>query len=470
MRNRLLLLCAFPLLLAGCTFEDSTDEAERGTAAETQPAGDQISVPDAGEVGYEVSALEQMRRDNSWRANAERDRAARAAALANRPRPGQEPMTTAGPDPSLSAGVEPSPAAPAPGGAVGGAPGAQPPLRAPAAAESFDQISPDTLNLAPRLPVQRDAGGPTALRLQILLDRARFSPGAIDGQWGQNTEKAVFWFQHSHGLPPTGEVDQPTWNALTQTAGSAEPLRRTTLTQQDLQGPFIPLPKDVYARAELDCLCYESPLEMLAERSHSTPDLLLQLNPQADFDHLAAGDVIWLPNVAELPAVQPAQPSKTAAGVQPAANPGGAAPGRGPAASQVAEIVISKRGFYLQAMDAQGNIVLHAPSTLGSKYDPSPDGAYKITNIRPEPDFHYQPSLMADVPDNEKNAVLPPGPNSPVGLVWMALSKPHNGIHGTAVPETIGYTASHGCVRLTNWDAVYLSRLIQPGVKVRFVD
>jgi lipoprotein-anchoring transpeptidase ErfK/SrfK len=444
MRDRLLfLLCALPLLLAGCVYEDATDETknEQGSAA-SATSQDDISVPDAGEIAYEAAALEKLRRDASWRAAAERDRAARAAALARPSSP--EPSS-----PDLSTSLEP-PTAPTPPSA----PGAQPPLRAPAAAESFDQISPDTLHLEPRLPLGRDGGGPSVLRVQILLDRARFSPGVIDGNWGQNTEKAVFWFQHAKGLQATGEVDGPTWNALTQVAGNTEPLRQATLTEEDLRGPFTELPDDVYARESLDCLCYESPLEMLAERSHSAPELLRQLNPQAHFDRLAPGDTLWMPNVEDILAEQPS--GKTAA--QPASDPA------------VAELVISKKGYYLQALDAARNILYHFPSTLGSKYDPSPSGAYQVTGTFPRPEFHYQPALLADVPDAEKDAQLPSGPNSPVGLVWMQLSKPHNGIHGTAVPETIGYTSSHGCVRLTNWDAVFLSGQIRSGVPVRFVD
>jgi lipoprotein-anchoring transpeptidase ErfK/SrfK len=442
MRYRILLFCALPLLLAGCIYEDATDETEQGSAG-SEASREDISVPDAGETAYEPAALEKLRRDASWRAAAERDRAARAAAVAR-----QSPQQPVPPDPTGN--LEPSPAP----GSTGGAPGAQPSLRAPTAPESFEQISPDTLSLEPRLPVGRDGGGPTVLRTQILLDRVRFSPGVIDGTWGQNTEKALFWFQHAQGLPATGEVDGPTWNALTQAAGNPEPLRSLSLTEEDLRGPFIELPDDVYARESLDCLCYETPLEMLAERSHCTPDLLRQLNPQADFDRLAPGDVIWTPNVADVLAPRP---------------PGEPAAERA-ARSQVAEVSISKTGYYLQALDAAGNILYHFPSTLGSRYDPSPSGAHQITGIFPKPDFHYQPALLADVPDTKPDAQLPPGPNSPVGLVWMQLSKPHNGIHGTAVPETIGYSSSHGCVRLTNWDALFLSEHIRPGVRVRFME
>jgi lipoprotein-anchoring transpeptidase ErfK/SrfK len=464
MRLRIL-LCTLPLLLAGCTYEDATDEKKAETAApaeSTTASQDEISVPDAGETAYDPAELEKLRRDASWRAIAERDRAARAAALAQGAT--SQPQTS-----DLAGGVQPPPAttAPQPSGPIAQQPGGA------GAAESFDQITPDALKTQPRFPVSHDSGGPTVLRAQILLDRARFSPGVIDGNWGQNTEKALYWFQYAHNLQATGELDRPTWDALTQAAGRSEPLRQLTLTDQDLRGPFVDLPEDVYARAQLDCLCYENALEMLAERSHSAPDLLRKLNPQTDFDRLQAGQSIVTPNVTDILAQQDTGPTT---GARPAANTqGGATPGStGPMGQgqtgQIAEIVISKKGYYLQALDAERHILYHFPSTLGSKYDPSPKGDYKVTSIHPRPDFHYQPALMADVPDNEKNAQLPPGPNSPVGLVWMQLSKPHNGIHGTAVPDTIGYTSSHGCVRLTNWDAVFLSEQIQPGVRVRFVE
>lgn len=458
MRCRHLLLFALPLVLASCTYEDATDEAASTPAAASEQAGDDISVPDAGEIAYEPSALEQMRRDASWRAAAESDRAARAQAAQPQ---GQAPATV-GVDPGQSSAPE-SPQAAAPVGVA-------------TAGESFDQISPQTLTGEPRLPLAADGGGPTVLRTQILLDRARFSPGAIDGNWGQNTAKAVFWFQDAHGLPPTGEVDRATWDALAHRAGGAtQPLRRLRITAEDLRGPFLDLPEDVYARAELDCLCYESPLEMLAEHSHSTPDLLRQLNPQVDFDRLQAGQEVWAPNVTEVPLVQLAQqtgqPNQAARPAAAQGQPGAGASGPAQGAAPVAALVVSKRGSYVHALDGQGRLLFHFPSTLGSRYDPSPEeGSYKVTGIHPRPDFHYQPKLFADVPDTKKDVYLPPGPNSPVGLVWMQLSKPNNGIHGTAVPETIGYASSHGCVRLTNWDAVYLSERIPKGVQVRFVD
>jgi hypothetical protein len=135
---------------------------------------------------------------------------------------------------------------------------------------------------------------------------------------------------------------------------------------------------------------------------------------------------------------------------------------------QVAKLVISRKGFWTHAVDASGKILYHFPSTLGAGYDPSPTGDFKVTNIAWNPTFHYQPTLFAEVSDKKPEAHLPKGPNSPVGVVWMALSKPHYGIHGTSAPETIGYANSHGCVRLTNWDATELGRLVSKGTPVLF--
>jgi lipoprotein-anchoring transpeptidase ErfK/SrfK len=136
----------------------------------------------------------------------------------------------------------------------------------------------------------------------------------------------------------------------------------------------------------------------------------------------------------------------------------------------VAEIVISDGGHYLHAVDSAGVVLAHFPTTLGSDYAPSPEGAFTITAIAPDPTWHYQPDLLTGVNDWEDPAVIPAGPNNAVGVVWMQLSKPHYGIHGTSDPESIGYVTSHGCVRLTNWDARLLSQRIQPGVEVHFRD
>ena len=137
---------------------------------------------------------------------------------------------------------------------------------------------------------------------------------------------------------------------------------------------------------------------------------------------------------------------------------------------EIAKVVVSIDGFYVHALDADGRLLHHFPATLGSRYQPSPGGEFRVTSVTFDPWFHYQPTLFHEVPDEKPEANLAPGPNSPVGVVWIALSKPHYGIHGTSSPDTIGYASSHGCVRLTNWDAREVGNRISPGVKVEFVD
>jgi lipoprotein-anchoring transpeptidase ErfK/SrfK len=199
----------------------------------------------------------------------------------------------------------------------------------------------------------------------------------------------------------------------------------------------------MYEKAKLDCLCYESKAEKLAELYHTTAEFLDQLNPDVDFSALKAGDRIWVPNVRE--PFRQTQPD-------------------------IARVVVSIRGNTFNAFDAQGNLIFHAPTTLGNKYDPSPRETVQVKKIVHDPHFHYQPTLFAEVPDDEPEANLNPGPNSPVGVVWIALTKPHFGIHGTSDPDSIGYASSHGCVRLTNWDAQEVANRITEGVQIEFLD
>lgn len=381
--------------------------ASLGCTEEQRPAAGDVgvSVPITGEGRYDPAALEAGRRDRSWWEWAERDRLGRRGA--------RSPLT---------------------GGGV-----AQPPPR-PATVERWEQISPATTVRRPELPIP-DGEGPSVLHVQILLDRVGFSPGVIDGHWGKNTEKAVFWFQQRHGLETTGTVDTATYARLVAGAGARPPVERYTITAADLEGPFVDVPEDVYEKAELDCLCYGSAWEQLAERFHAAPELLEQLNPGTRPGSLRAGTTLWVPAVR-----RPEDPP----------------------AGMIARIVVSKNGFYTHALDAGGRIVLHFPSTLGSSYSPSPEGEVSVTAVTFDPHFHYQPELFHDVPSEDPKAILPPGPNSPVGVVWIDLSEPHYGIHGTSEPETIGYTTSHGCVRLTNWDARLLARHTRPGTPVEF--
>ena len=136
--------------------------------------------------------------------------------------------------------------------------------------------------------------------------------------------------------------------------------------------------------------------------------------------------------------------------------------------AQIARIVVSDGGGYVQALDAANRILFHFPATLGSDYSPSPSGDYRITNVARDPTWHYQPALLEGVPDDEPDAVLPAGPNNAVGTVWMQLSKKHYGIHGTPEPSRIGHVQSHGCVRLTNWDVTRVAQWARPGTPVVF--
>ena len=315
--------------------------------------------------------------------------------------------------------------------------------------EQWEQITAESVNGSPmHVPLYGDVGGPSVLRLQVLLDRALFSPGIIDGRWGGNTEKALYWLQEREGLPATARLDQATFERLVQLAGNPrEIVRQHQLSADDVAGPFVDLPPlkgdAIYQVAKKPCTCYESLTEKLSETFHVTPELLAKVNPETSLDSLNAGDRIWVPNVRDASA---------------------------PPAGTIAQLVVSDRGRYLHAVDSAQRVLYHFPTTVGASYDPSPTGNYKVTAIRENPIWHFQPGIIEKVPDHKPDARIPAGPNNAVGVVWMALSVPHYGIHGTNAPETIGYTSSAGCVRLTNWDALFLSKRIQPGLGVSFRD
>jgi lipoprotein-anchoring transpeptidase ErfK/SrfK len=316
--------------------------------------------------------------------------------------------------------------------------------------ERWEQISARAVNEGPvRLPVHGDVAGPTVFRVQVLLDRALFSPGMIDGRWGKNTAKAVYWLQKREGLPATARVDSATFARLAQLAEEPKELVRThRLTEEDVKGPFVDLPEDwsgevIYEVAEKSCTCYESLEEKLSELFHVTPELLRQLNPRVDLNTLRAGQTLNIPSV-------------RGDSVQPQ--------------GKVARIEVSGRGSFVHALDSGGRILYHFPSTLGASYDPSPQGDYKINHVARDPSWHFQPDILANVPDDKPDAMIPPGPNNAVGVVWIDLTAPHYGIHGTRAPETIGYASSAGCVRLTNWDATFLARQVSQGTPVKFRD
>ena len=275
-----------------------------------------------------------------------------------------------------------------------------------------------------------DAGDAALLRAQVLLDRAHFSPGEIDARGGTNTTRALAAFQRHRGLTPSGELDAETWQALTADAPAA--LVEHTVTADELAGPMRALPEDMMEKAELDALGFETPLEALGERFHAAPALLQRLNPGVEF---AAGQRIVVPNVRDAAPL--------------------AAPDR---------VVVSKSDSVVRLVDAEGTVFAQFPASTGSERDPLPIGDWTIDGVATDPTFHYNPALFWDADPAHAKAVLAPGPNNPVGTVWIDLSKPHYGIHGTPEPANIGKTQSHGCIRMTNWSARRVAEVVRPGM------
>ena len=304
----------------------------------------------------------------------------------------------------------------------------------------------------PKSPAPAAPRPDSALQLQVMLDRAGFSPGAIDGRMGMNTKKALEAYQQS------GNEGAPSGDALTT----------YTITSEDAAGPFIDgMPTDMMEMSKLPALGYTSPVEALAERYHTTPQFLQQLNRGMQF---TAGQQIKVPNVEAM--VIPIAPKEPAAQKEPTAQKDAAAqkePAKEPAAAKPDVVVtVTKATSAATVTDASGKVIFYAPVTTGSEHDPLPIGDWKVNGVQLNPTFRYNPDLFWDAEPSHTKATIPAGPNNPVGLVWIDISKPHYGLHGTPEPSTIGRTQSHGCVRLTNWDALRLAALVKPGTRVVF--
>ncbi len=356
---------------------------------------------------------------------------------------------------------------------------------------------------SPRQPVPKaTTGAPVVsetLALQVMLDRAGFSPGEIDGRAGANLKRAIAAFQRGQGLPESGQPDEATWTRLTQQGGEQTPLMTYEITAADVQGPFeSAIPTDLMEQSKLQALAYTSGLEALAEKFHASPRLLQQLNAGATFS--SAGERIMVPNVApfEVPAPAAQEPQgrrgnargaergRGAAARGTDAGRGGAARGVDPARGEAkgtdsapggatgapeqpaVTIAVTKSTSSLTVEDESGRVIFHAPVTSGSEHDPLPIGTWKVTTIHMMPVFNYNPELFLDAEPSHSKARIPRGPNNPVGVAWIDLSKEHYGIHGTPEPSRIGHVQSHGCVRMTNWDVVRAMQWIRPGTTVVF--
>ncbi|TPK57438.1 hypothetical protein FJ546_26125 [Mesorhizobium sp. B2-4-19] len=307
-----------------------------------------------------------------------------------------------------------------------------------------EQVNPDTQASLPP-----DTGGKAAVdpslslgvrqdvaALQVLLDRGGASPGVIDGRFGSNVDKALAAYNQITGsnLKSTDTVGIQA--ALAQSGGDA--FASYTITAEDAAGAYVAsIPEDYGQKAQLNCMCYTSVTEALAERFHMDENYLKSINKGLDFNR--PGTIIKVANFGKL------------------------------VSTPVARIVADKSKKEVYAYDAGGKLVAAYPATIGSSDTPSPTGIHAVSRIALDPNYTYNPNINFKQGQNDKILTIPPGPNGPVGSVWIALDKPTYGIHGTPEPSKIGKTESHGCVRLTNWDARELAKLVSPGVTVEFV-
>ena len=308
-----------------------------------------------------------------------------------------------------------------------------------APAQVPSNVQPAVPNAAPGQPAAPlDAAAERAeferlLRAQVLLDRLHLSPGEIDGAYGSNMRQALSTFQKTRNLEAHGKLDDATWNALNQ--DTTPTLTAYVLTGEDVDGPFVKIPEDMMEKAKLDKLGYASPLEGLGEKFHASPDLLARLNPGKNFNR--AGEQI----------------------VVPAVHGGAPLP-------QAAKVVVSDSRKVLMLFDSAERLIAQYPASTGSEHDPLPVGNWTIEGVHPNPTYHYNPKLFWDADPGHKKATVAAGPNNPVGVAWIDLSKPHYGIHGTPVPKFIGKTESHGCIRLTNWSAAAVAQVVGAGTNV----
>jgi len=311
-------------------------------------------------------------------------------------------------------------------------------LVVPATAEqkkpaAVHNLSPESVNTA---EWRRGNLSPTfLLKLQVLLDRARASPGEIDAKRGENTLKAVAAFRDMRGLGGGEQVDERLWRALAD-KDNKPALVTYRITEMDVAGPFIDeVPIDYREKAALKRLSYTSAQELLAEKFHMSEKLLHQLNPDAAF-HSAGTEIV-------------------VANVQREALP-----------KKLSRVEVDGSRQRVLVYDKDDAVVAIYPATVGSSERPSPSGEFKVTSVAENPTYHYDPALNLRGVDVQEPLDLPPGPNNPVGLVWIALSAKGYGIHGTPDPDTVSKRSSHGCVRLSNWDAPELARHVSKGTAV----
>ncbi|AKM11643.1 hypothetical protein AB433_07880 [Croceicoccus naphthovorans] len=379
------------------------------------------------------------------------------------------------------------------------------PAPEPTATEQADNNYADAMRSNDRGDTAQEQAIPDSeerptMQAQVVLDRLGFSPGVIDGEMGMSTKNALLAFQEANDLEETGTLDDATKEALVRWQDIAA-TRVVTIPEDFAVGRFETIPDDPADQAKMSRLGYESLDEKLAERFHTTVDALKMLNPggkpatTAPADRASPSPVDTAsatptpsPTATETPegGATPGPKSTFAAGQQIRVPNIGAdfidassdmdvdwrdtlrMLGVGSDQPDAAKIVADRSDDTLKVYDASDKLIAAFTITSGSSHDPLPIGEWKILGVAHNPPFAYDPSLFWDVADSEEKQQLPPGPNGPVGVVWIDLSKEHYGIHGTPEPQTIGRAESHGCVRLTNWDAARLAEMVSQSTQVIF--
>ena len=310
-------------------------------------------------------------------------------------------------------------------------------LAAPAAAASLDAAA---VNEAKWRDTKQAEGtiDPATVKAQVLLGRARYSPGEIDGKLGENVRKAISAFAAAQGIGAADGLTSEVWQKLT--AGSDKPvLKQHTLTEADLRGPFAEkIPAKMDDMKDLPALSYRNVREKIAEQFHISPELLQALNPGQSFDK--AGAAIVVPDLAE-PKLE----------------------------GKAARIEVDKTAQTLKAFDKQGKLLAFYPVTVGSAEKPAPSGRLKVTGVSRNPTYRYNPDYAFKGVKSKEPFTIKPGPNNPVGTVWIGLSEQGYGIHGTPEPSKVSKTESHGCIRMTNWDVSTLASAVGKGTPVEFV-
>ncbi|RXH03003.1 L,D-transpeptidase family protein [Bradyrhizobium zhanjiangense] len=308
----------------------------------------------------------------------------------------------------------------------------------PALAGNLDAVAVNDAARPEKQPAT-DKLNASVTKLQILLDRAQFSPGQIDGKFGENAQKAMKAFAEQNGIAFDKTIAPELWDQL-NAASEGPVVVDYTITDADVKGPFLKrLPAKLDEMKSLEALSYTSPLEGLAEKFHMSEELLKTLNPRKAFDK--SGETIVVANV-------PAQRELP----------------------RIARVEIDKTRATLKAFDGSGRLIAFYPATIGSPDRPTPMGTLKVTGTHEQPTYHYNPEYKFKSVKSKRPFDIKPGPNNPVGSYWIGLSAQGYGIHGTAEPDRVSKSASHGCIRLTNWDARVLGENVKRGTPVVFLD